>query len=478
MANGGVIYIPARSPAAGFGSAVAWLWRLGPVRDRPHAGAVGLGTAQDAGELAELVRAGRLASAVVLAGEPGERVEWVAERRVRQGVAAFGPLRVRGEFVIFEAGDAVVRSTLGVHAIGQPGLLALAVDAGGGWGRLEGHWVLPALRDFLVEALERPLVLLPPVGCLRLDDVPGTAEHQLQGRAKGDSRQRRRIARLTRSLRRAGARLVVAVPARALDAGRPVAIDVVWPRSVDALREGVEGGTLEPANHGLLHLDERALAEGRIEPREFAALDEREAGERLDAATAWLGERMGTPKSFIAPAWGYSAGARRAAAARGITSWLPPRPGPLIEGNELFETLENGLPGLVRLDYGVLALLAWTGLPPTAVFHGGLVDDRLLELRLPRDLPTLARLTIRRDLPRIARLGPIAWVGAEELVARLRAHDAIEIDGTRFRAPPGTEAVLVDRQGRTPARADDTGLLRRIDIVGSALPGSDGATSA
>ena len=43
-----------------------------------------------------------------------------------------------------------------------------------------GSWAIPPLASFLPEVLGRPLVTLPPVGCVRLDDAPGTAYHQVQ----------------------------------------------------------------------------------------------------------------------------------------------------------------------------------------------------------------------------------------------------------------------------------------------------------
>ena len=42
------------------------------------------------------------------------------------------------------------------------------------------------------------------------------------------------------------------------------------------------------------------------------------------------------------------------------------------------------------------------------------------------------------------------WVGARELVALLRAHEAIDVRGGDLRLPAGGEAVLVDQRGRHP----------------------------
>jgi len=165
---------------------------------------------------------------------------------------------------------------------------------------------------------------------------------------------------------------------------------------------------------------------------------------------------LGAPASFVAPAWGYSAGALAAAAERALPTWLPPEPAALLEGCRLRETVHDGLPGLFRLDYGPLRVLSVCGLPPTVVLHGGLVDDRLEALRSPRDLPALARLALRRDLQRLPRLRGIRWVGAAELVKRLRAHAAIEWRGNELAMPAGAEAVLVTASGRRKVRGTGT----------------------
>jgi hypothetical protein len=313
-----------------------------------------------------------------------------------------------------------------VHAVRSGHLLAVGAGPEH-WGRLDVFWVLEAIASFLVERLGRPLVLLPPVGCLRLDDFPGTAELQLRGVAKGDSRQARRAGTMIAQLERAQARLVVAVSARALDGDTDVPLDQVWPKAVAALARGVERGTLEPACHGLLHLEPRARAEGRVDPREFAHLDIEAAGARIDAACAWLRDRLSEPRSFVPPAWAYGRGALEAATERALPSWLPPEPGPLLSGLALHETLATGLPGLHGVDYAPLQRLAAIGLPPTVVFHGRLVDDRLPRLRAKRDLATAARLARSPDLPRVIGLGGVQWVGVTELFQRLRDHEAIGI---------------------------------------------------
>ncbi|HEV3001258.1 MAG TPA: hypothetical protein VGW75_11015, partial [Solirubrobacteraceae bacterium] len=420
--------VPGRLVAApgsaerGVAELLAWLWRLGPVRDGPAPDAVAVGGAAGAAELRALVGERRLAGAVILAGEAGEERDGLPARRVVRGVARLrGAGALDGEHVLLGGGQPAVRSSLGVHAVRDERVLV----AGAGperWGDLAAAWLLPALADFLPGILDRPLVALPPLGCLRLDDAPGTAELQLLDRAKPDERERRRLRAMARALESSGSRLVAAVAARALRDGDVVPIDEVWPASIALIAESVERGLMEPASHGLLHLDPAEHAAGRVAPREFLRLDRDEAGRRLDEALAWMRARLGPARSFIAPAWGYSDGALAAAAERGLTTWMPPRPGPLLDGHLLRETLHDGVPGLIGVRYAPLVRLAEAGLPPTVVFHGRMLDDRLPRLRAARDAVALARLARRRDLERIAALRGVRWVGAAELVERLRAH--------------------------------------------------------
>jgi hypothetical protein len=452
MTADGRLFCPGDSPIAPLVDAVAWLWRLGPRLEAPAPRAVGVGTAEDARPLAALVTAGRLAGAVLFASGTGPAARPVPARRSVAGVARFGRVRTTGTYTVFAGGDAVVRSSLGIHAVRDGRLLMLGADAAL-WGRMDAFWALEAMAGFLIERLERPLVALPAVGCLRLDDFPGTAELQLRGAAKPDGRQRRRANAMIGRFTRARARLIVAIPGRALRDGVEVPLDEVWPGAVAALTAGVRDGVLEPACHGLLHLDPRAHAEGRLDPREFATLDEAEAGRRIDLARAWLEARVGPPRSFVAPAWGLGAGALAAADARALPTWLPPAPGPLLRGSRVHETLAVGLPGVHGVDYAPLRRLAALGLPPTVVFHGRLLDDRLPRLREARDVVSLARLARRRDLDRIAALRGVRWVGARELVERLRAHAAIAVEGDRFVVPDGVEAVLIEGGGAPPRRA-------------------------
>jgi len=413
------VYCPPGSSVAALADGLAWLWRVGPREDAPAPGAVGFGDAGDAPELASLVRARRLAGAVVLAPGTGAAAPPLPARRAVTGTARFRAVRTAGTYTLFASGPAAVGSSLGVHAVRDGDVLVL----GAGpelWGRLDAFWALEAIAAFLAERLERPLVRLPPVGCLRLDDFPGTAELQLRGAARGDAQQRARAAVMVRRLEHTRARLIIAVAARALREDAAVPLNEVWPSAVAALAGGVRRGVLEPACHGLLHLDRSAAG---IEPKEFARLDADAAGRVIDLAVDWLAQHVGTPRSFVAPAWGYGAGALPAAGERGLHCWLPPEPGPLLRGMRLYETLATGLRGLHRLDYAPLRRLAAIGLPPTVVLHGRLLDDRLPRLRATRDVVGAVRLARRQDLWRLMGLRGVRWVGAAELLDLLQRHD-------------------------------------------------------
>jgi hypothetical protein len=438
----GRLYCPRDSELAPFADGLAWLWRLGPRLEEPAPSAVGLGTARDAPELAALCAAGRLAGAVILAPGSGPATGVLPARRAHGGHARFGGASADAAFTLFAGGDAVVRSTLGIHAVRERNVLMLGAGPDV-WGRLDAFWALETLARFLAGRLARPLVLLPSVGCLRLDDFPGTAELQLRGAAPSDARQRRRAAAMRRALERSGARLVLAVAARALRGDEEVPLHEVWPAAVAGIAAGVRQGQFDPACHGLVHLEPGAQARGEIDPREFAHLDAEEAGRRIDAAVAWLGEHVGAPRSFVAPAWAYGRGAVPAATARGLPTWLAPEPGPLLRGTLLHETLATGLPGLHRLDYTPLRRLAAIGLPPTVVFHGRLLDDRLARLRATRDLTGAARLAQRPDLPRIIGLDGVRWLGAAELIEAYERHERIEVRGAEVVAPDGPAPRLL-----------------------------------
>jgi hypothetical protein len=437
------VYAAPGSAARHYAAGIAWLWRLGGPVAEPLPGAVGFGTAEEADDLAAHVGAGRLACAAVLAGgaPAGGRLRFDA------GFRLHGPaLRLD------DRGRPLVRSSAGVHAAERDSVLFLATTPER-WGDLDESWVLPVLAHHLARRLGRPLVALPAVGCLRIDDLPGTAELQLRGRARDDRAMERHVRRIIASVERAGARLLVAVAARALHDAEPVPTDHVWPAAVAALADGVRRRVLEPAAHGLLHLNDAARTRGELDPREFLDLGEDEAGRRIDAAMEWIHDRLGPSRMFVPPAWGCSDGTLSAAAVRGLAIWRPPAPGPLVgPGGDVRETLQIGIGALDGLDYSPLRHIADHGLPPTVVFHGRLLDDRVASLRERRALLTTARLARRRDLDRIPRLRGVAWIGAHELLARLRAHDAIEVRGDDITGPPGTEAVLIDAAGRRPLR--------------------------
>lgn len=391
------LFVPAGSEALPVAEALSWQWRLGGVRDAPDPRSVGVGMWADSHDLEALTRDRSLAGAIVLAGPPG----------------------------------------------GDRGRILNVRLAPAAWGRLDAMAELPKIARFLTRLLDRPLVALPPIGCLRIDDLPGTAELQALGQALDDAAAAKRVRGIVAAVERAGAPLVAAVASEALAGDAFVPLHEVWPAAVTELRAAAARGSIEVACHGTTHLEPGAWSAGRVEASEFSTLDEAEAGARLDRATAWLSDQIAPAASFVAPAWGYSDGARRAAAARGLTMWMGPRPGPLSEGNLVFETLADGLPGLRGLRYAPLQALAGAGLPPTVVFHGRLLDDRLPRLRASGDLISLARLAVRRDLERIAALRGIRWVGARELADRLRAHAAIETDGAEVQAPDGVEFRLL-----------------------------------
>jgi hypothetical protein len=425
MRADGALHAAPGSGVRGLAEGLAWLWRLGPVHDAPAPGVIGIGDAQEAPALLARAKAGELAGAVVLAGPAGDATAALPLRRAVVGAARLpGIGTVDGEHGVLEGCRPVIRSQLGTHAADHDGALVLAADAGA-WGTLSIAWVLEALAIYLDERLPGCRRPLPPVGCLRLDDAPGTTEQQLHGSAKPDRTQAGQLRHLCSKLGDSGAQLVVAVTAQANHDGGVAPTDVVWPKATAVLRGGVEAGVFEPACHGLSHLDERAYREeGRIEPREFLRLEAAEAGQRLDAATTWLRTTIGEPQSFIAPGWGYSPGTLEAARERGLLTWLPPRPGPLLsrQGRSLYETLRVGVPGLHRLDYRPLERIAKLGLPPTVVFHGRLLDNRPEALKADRAVLTLARLLLRRDIARIADLPGVEWRGAARLAELLTAH--------------------------------------------------------
>ena len=408
------MYAPRESPARPAAEGLSWLWRLGPVLDSPAPAAVGFGSDAEGSALRELVERGDLAGAVVF-----------STGRTATGVARFpAGERVRGDFTMAQSGTPVVESSLGVHAAREDGVLFLGADPEAWWQRLEYHWVLEALEPFLAERLGRPAVKLPPVGVVRLDDAPGTAQLQMQGRSHSDSRQRARLRSLRLAFGTPGARLNAAVAAEALAQGRRVPLDEVWPSSIAQIRSGVAEGTFEPVCHGLLHLVPEKMERGEVDWLEFSELDREEASRRLEIALDWQERVLGRrPATFVAPAWGYSEGALQAATDHGLAAWLPPKPGPLLEGPHLRETLNPALEGIHKLDYTPLARWAAAGRPPTLVLHGWLFDKRMELLRPAHDYASLARLFLRRDLLRIPGIDGVKWIGAGDYADLIRAHD-------------------------------------------------------
>jgi hypothetical protein len=441
----GTIFVPEGSAIRPFAETISWLWRL-PVSDRPSPSAAGLGTLEDAPELEALLRERRLAGAVVTGGRPGPDRGRVPGRQRIAGVAKFtSGISTQGDFIVLHGpGAEVARSSLGPHALRDSDWLTLGYDPVSAWGTVQHFWALPALGEFLADVLDRPMATLPPLGVIRYDDVPGSAPQQLQGQAKSDGRVVRRLRRLLSAFRDAGGTLNAAVTCRALDGEREVPLEQVWPRGVETLAEGIEEGTVEQVCHGYLHLDTERTRPGAVEPREFATLDRDEAHRRIAAALEWAEANFGRrPPTFVAPNWVYGEGALAALEELELPAWLPVELGPLVAGRNARETLVSTLDGLHGTDYGPLGALAGAGLPPMVVIHGGLIDGRFQSLRPPRDLPAMARLALRRDLPRLPRVQGVRWVGASELMERLRAHDETEVVGGEIRAPDGVEVTAL-----------------------------------
>jgi hypothetical protein len=451
----GCLYVPPGSPALRFAQGLSWLWRLGELSSEPDSGLVGLGWAEESGDLYSLVQRGDLAGAVIFADRPGSDVGPLPGRARRRGVADFGDGdAVQGQFACLTEGEPALRSSLGVHTTREERWMVVGADPSAVWGALDGFWILPALADFLVEILERPLVMLPPVGWARYDDVPGNGYQQLMKRDKPDREWKDRIDRLASAFGEAGAVLNMAVTARGYVDQREVNIEEIWPEAVASLAKGIEAGAFEPLCHGYLHVDTTALDAGRIEPREFGQMPLEEAERKLAFALEWMPKTLGAePSSFIAPTWAYSDGIREALAQRGLAAWLGPQPGPLLQDGNVRESMISTLEGLYRLNYGPLRRFAEAGYPPTVVIHGGLFDGRFQGISLPRDAVTYAQLYLKRDLFRVPWVEGVRWVGAGELIAHFRRHDQIEVSGSEIVAPEGTVAVVRDRSGSRPLAA-------------------------
>ncbi len=454
MAREGSIYTAENSPVRQIAQAISWLWRLGPVLEEPSPSAVGLGWPNEAPALRRMIRSGELAGAIVFAPGPGPDVEAIPGRGRRVGVADFGDgNRVKGQFTCFTEGNPAARSSLGVHAVRDDNWLVLGCEPSISWGALDGAWAFSTIAEFLAATLDRPLILLPAIGWVRYDDMPGNGFDQLRGKARSDRDWQRRIERMAGAFEEANAVLNVAVSARAFADEKPVPLEAVWPDAIAKLREGIERGVLEPLCHGYLHLDTAKLKKGELEPREFADMGAEEAEEKLDAALSWMQVTLGKdPSSFIAPNWAYGPGIREALANRGLTAWLPPQPGPLLEPGAARESLISTLAGMAGLSYAPLGDLAGAGYPPTVVVHGRLFDGRSA-LSKRHDLPTLARLFFKRDLFRVPWARDVRWVGASELLERMRQHDRIEVVNEEIRGPAGATGRIWDRNGVRPWRS-------------------------
>jgi hypothetical protein len=441
--SAGSLFLAPDSGLRAFGEAIAWLWRLGPLLERPDPAAVGIARQEGAAALRALVDAGELAGGIVFATRPGPEEGPVPNRRWEYGKASFGPGRtVEGQFSLFD-GAGPITSSLGSHAVREDNWLVVGADPLAGWGSLRDHWLLPGIADFLVAVLDRPLLTLPPLGCVRYDDLPGNAFQQILGRDHPDDKVERRVREVTEHFGAQGAPISFAITPRTLKDGQEVDVESVWPRSIAAIAAGIESGAIEPVCHGYLHLNTNDWAEGTPNPREFRDVEREEAERRVAYGMAWSERTLGvTPPSYVAPTWAYGPGLLEVLRERELPAWLPVAPGPLADGAFGRETLTSGMEGLVGFDYGPFAAMAAAGLPATVVVHGGLFDLRAGNLRDPRALVTTAQLVRRRDLFRFPWVDGVRWIGSRELLDRLRAHGNVGFEDGRVVNPDGAEVVV------------------------------------
>jgi hypothetical protein len=405
---------------------IGWLWRI-PVTAEPRAGAIAFAGADEAPVLESMLAGDEVSGAVLLSARPGPDVGILPGRSTASGTADFGDSgSISGSFALLHGpGEPVAKSRLGAHALRDDRVLTIGYDPVASWGTLQGAWALPALRAFIAELTGAPPATLPPLGVVRFDDVPGTAAQQLGGGVKGDDRVRRRLERQIGAYRDADAKLNFAVTCRALKDDALVPADQVWPKAIETLAAGIAEGSVEQVCHGYSHIDEERSSDGLVEPREFARLARAEAARRIAAALEWGESALGRrPASFVAPNWAYSEGTLAELNAIGLPAWRQPRLGALTSGNVIHETLVSTLDGISGVDFRPLGALAEAGVPPTVTIHGGLIDGRRADLRLPRDTALLTKLMARRDLSRIASADGVRWVGASEFVEALRAHRA------------------------------------------------------
>jgi hypothetical protein len=264
----GLFAIP-NSGIGPFADALGWLWRL-EVRRDPGRDAVGLGTIEDAPALHGLVRSGDLAGAAVFGSRPGPDSGPVPGRQRFLGVAQFDSgIASQGAFTVLHGpGEPLAGSNFGTHVLRDGDWLSVGSDPVSSWGTVQDFWMYAPLADFLADVLGGLPTRLPAIGMLRWDDVPGTASQQLKGEDKPDREVLRRVRRLAGLCRETGAKLNVAVAARAFADAGEAPLERVWPRSVEALAEGIGDGAFEQVAHGYLHLAPGSV-EGAVEPREF-----------------------------------------------------------------------------------------------------------------------------------------------------------------------------------------------------------------
>ena len=306
----------------------------------------------------------------------------------------------------------------------------------------------PTVLSHLAELLDRPLVLLPPVGWIRHDDLPGDAHIQLAGAAKPDRKIRAHVQRMTRAFQNGGAKINLAISARGLVEGEEAPLDEIWPSATEAIADGIGQGVIEPVCHGYLHLDTARLERGELDPREYRELDPAEAaGASRRPWNGNTGRLARRPRRSSPPTGATDPGFSRRGHGPGLAAWLPPLPGPLAADGGVHESLLSTLEGLHALDYKPLARLAAAGVPPMIVIHGGLFDGRIKVLGLPGDAGTMARLAVRRDLLRVPSIPGVRWVGAPARCARSRRTPSAWDGSASSWGESG--AVLVEAGGRT-----------------------------
>ena len=152
------------------------------------------------------------------------------------------------------------------------------------------------------------------IAALRVDDYPLTSQRYYSGLSSD-----RRICREIRQLMRV--KQYGVIPEFMLSshvltrAGELVGVEKIVPLAVKALQKLCHEGSITVGAHGRSHLDERQYREGgKVGAAEFAHLPADEARVHLEDNIAWINRVFGVaPRSFVAPAWATSLGAKEVA---------------------------------------------------------------------------------------------------------------------------------------------------------------------